>query len=68
MTNEEFNEFLNDHELNSQSFADIIGVTKGAVRHWIFARREIPETVVRLIKLFKAEPDDMEYFKELGDQ
>lgn len=67
MTPDELLEFLKDYKLSTRDFADVIGVTHQAVDHWIYARRDIPETVIRLIGMFDSSPPGtMENFKGYG--
>lgn len=60
MDNQALAEYLARLNMSQLEFAKIIGVTEGAVHHWITGRREIPGYVVRLIDYFE---DDIRDFK-----
>lgn len=64
----ELNHLLNSNEISAEEFAQAIGVTKGAVSHWVEGRRSIPPTVVRIIRMFQSNLDYMYYFKTLGER
>ena len=51
-------DYLNKCDLSTKEFADILGVTEGGVRHWLFNRRDIPETVLRIIDYFEEDIRD----------
>lgn len=52
MTPLALNQYLQRCDLSHEEFALILGVTKGAVAHWLSGRRDVPELVVRLIDYF----------------
>lgn len=53
MTPESLNDYILARGLTYQQFAQILGVTPGAVAHWLNGRREIPEMVVKIIDYFE---------------
>lgn len=59
MSPKELRVWMLDVRLNEQALADLLGVTKGCVRHWLSGARKIPETTARLIKYFKKYPTAM---------
>lgn len=66
MSGKEIEEFMGRRRLTQQQLADALGVTLGAVRHWVCGRREPNETVARLIRLFDTNMEYMEYFESLA--
>lgn len=56
MTPEELVTYRKSLQFNRQTFAELIGVTKQAVVFWEDGQRSIPETTVRLLKLFQKYP------------
>lgn len=50
-------EYRTSHNWSHKDFALIIGVTPQAVVLWESGARRVPETVVRLIKMFKRRPE-----------
>lgn len=42
--------------MDQHAFAELIGVTWQAIRLWELGERRVPETTVRLIRLFKKWP------------
>lgn len=53
MTPESLNDYLKKTGLTYQRFAEILGVTPGAVAHWLGGKRKIPEMVVKIIDYFE---------------
>ena len=51
--------FLEDQDLTNLAFAEILGVSKEAVDHWVMGRRAIPDTTAKLIRLFGRRPELM---------
>lgn len=49
----ELQDYLRKTRLSPQEFAALVGVTKGAVMHWLNGRREIPLTIIKLIDYFE---------------
>ena len=60
MTPESLNDYLKATGLTYQQFAAILGVTPGAVAHWLNGKRKIPEMVVKIIDYFE---DNIREFK-----
>ena len=58
--------FMERHRLDNNALADAIGVTNSAVVHWRNGIRKVPEVEVRVMRLFDANPDFIEFFKTLG--
>lgn len=58
--------FLKRHDITAEGLADVLGITKQAVDHWINTRRAIPETVARLVRMFDENPEDVSYFKSFA--
>jgi plasmid maintenance system antidote protein VapI len=56
MSNHQLREFLNRHKLGPGKFASAVGVTEGAVSHWLTGRRHMPATVVKLCKIYDQYP------------
>lgn len=48
---------MSEHEL-----AELLGVTKPAVDHWLTGRREVPPTVQKLLNYFLSHPDRLGEF------
>ena len=65
MTALELNDFFVKHNFTAAQFAEIIGVTKQAVNHWIFGRRDIPEMVVRITRMFDYDNRLIAVFKSM---
>lgn len=65
MTPRELEKFMAKHRLSDHEFADIIGVTKPAIDHWIAGRRSIPATTARLIRYFDKHPTAMDEFETM---
>ena len=53
MTPKSLNDYLLKTGLTYQQFAKILGVTPGAVAHWLNGKRKIPEMVVKIIDYFE---------------
>lgn len=64
MTNRELQVFLTEHNLTKEEFADILGVSKSGVTHWLTGIRDISKPVARLCKLFTKYPELMREFRE----
>jgi len=65
MTNKELEKFMKDNKLTEASLAEVLGVTKGAVSHWVAGIRGINEPVRKLITLMKDTPEDIQYVRGL---
>lgn len=44
--------YLDKNKISPMEFSNYIGVTHGAVAHWLNGRRDIPEIVLRIIRFF----------------
>lgn len=64
MTGAQLTAQLKEWEMTPSEFADTIGVTRGAVLHWINDRRSIPQIVLRLIDYFNDYHLDIRGFYE----
>lgn len=62
MQKEQVKAFLIKHSLSETELAEVLGVKKSCVNHWINGRRSVSLTVARLIRMFDAEPDLMKVF------
>lgn len=65
MSSDEVVQFRMRHKLGEKGLADILGVTFQAVRLWEQAKRGVPTTQIRLMKLFDRHPELMAEFKTL---
>lgn len=63
MKPKELEEFLDKYKLNAEDLAELIGLTRMAVEHWLTGRRSIAKPYGRLIKLFDRHPSLMAEFK-----
>lgn len=57
MTASDLRLFLKRHELTSEQFARLMGVTPMAVHHWLTGKREMSLTMARLCSLFDRYPE-----------
>lgn len=64
--NKDVKEFLENAGIDERELAEVLGLTVGAVLHWTKDRRECPEPIRRLLRLFEETPGDMDYFKQLA--
>jgi DNA-binding transcriptional regulator YiaG len=62
MSSEDLQKFMRKHGLSEDEFAQILGLTPGAVRHWTTGIREISVTTTRLIKMFDKYPTLLKEF------
>ena len=56
MSPNELKSWMTEVGLNEHGLADLLGVTKGCVHHWLTGSRKIPETTAKLITYFKRYP------------
>ena len=54
--------YRNSLTMSEKEFGDLIGVTYQAVRLWESGERRIPETTVRLVRLFQKFPQLLSEF------
>jgi len=62
MTSNELQEFMNKHGLSIRELSDILGVTTGAIHHWLSGIRKVSVTSSRLMRLFDKYPRLLEEF------
>lgn len=62
MHQDQLNLFLGKHKLTPEQLADLIGLTKAAVHHWMTGRRSIAKPYGRLLRLFDRMPNLMKEF------
>lgn len=62
MTPNELKQFMIETGLNDKQLAEILGVTRMAVNHWLGGTRTISLTITRLIRMFHKNPDLMSEF------
>lgn len=63
MTPQALQSFIEKYGLNSQDLADLLGLTRMAVDHWLAGRRSIAKPFGRLMRLFDRHPALMKEFK-----
>lgn len=56
MTGKELDQFMEFTGIGEKELADLLGVTHGAVRHWLNDRRDIPKPIVKVINVWKSQP------------
>lgn len=56
MSPNELKEWMVNVGLRDDSLAELLGVSRGCVGHWLAGRRKIPETTAKLILYFKRYP------------
>ncbi len=56
MKPDQLQEFLDRHGLSTLDFAETLGLTEMAVRHWVSGKRSIAKPYARLIRLFDRHP------------
>lgn len=57
LTPAELESFLIRHDLTNSQFAEVLGVSRPAVDHWLIGRRNVPPTVVKLVDYFDRKPE-----------
>lgn len=57
MRPEELRAALDELDLSRRQAADALGVSKGAVRHWLSGRHAIPGPAARLVRLWLRRSD-----------
>lgn len=63
MTKNELEDFLKKYGLDASDLAELIGLTRMAVEHWLKGIRSIAKPYGRLIRLFDRHPELMREFK-----
>lgn len=64
MTKTQLEAFLKKYGLDSADFAEVIGVTRMAVEHWLSGRRSIAKPYGRLVRLFDRHPELIKEFAQ----
>lgn len=62
MKKDELRSFLQRHNISPTAFAEVVGVTRVAVLHWLSGRRTVSLTISRLCRLFDKSPDLLKEF------
>jgi DNA-binding transcriptional regulator YiaG len=62
MTPDELEGIMVNMGLSPIDLADTLGITRGAVMHWLDGRRAVPEIAARLIRMFNEDHSDVEYY------
>lgn len=62
MTPNDIKAFMERHGLSISELAEILGVQRPAVDHWLKGRRQVGLTVARLLRLFDRNPALMREF------
>jgi transcriptional regulator with XRE-family HTH domain len=62
MTSQQLYDFMTKHTLSPEILADMLGLTPGAVNHWLFGRRKVPPTIAKLLNFFDRNPNAMKVF------
>ena len=62
MEPDELKDFMRRHGLARDEFADLLGVRRSTLDHWVTKRRHVPPTTVKLIWAFNKNPDWMGEF------
>lgn len=60
----ELSDFMTKYKMDDAQLAELIGLTKSAVNHWIIGRRSIAKPYGRLIRLFDRHPSLMAEFRQ----
>jgi DNA-binding transcriptional regulator YiaG len=63
MNANELDLFLKKYQLGTAEFAELLGVTRMAVEHWLIGRRSIAKPYGRLVRLFDRHPELMREFR-----
>lgn len=63
MTGHELSLFLAKYQIAPDDFAEMIGLTRSAVAHWLSGKRSIARPYGRLVRLFDKYPHLMREFK-----
>lgn len=54
LSREELETFMMKQNVGQETLASALGVSSGAVNHWLWGRRKVPPTVARIIRYFDA--------------
>lgn len=58
----EIKAFMIKHNLTKGQFADLMGFTRPAAHHWVLGQREVPEVVLRVMKMIDKYPGLLKEF------
>ena len=62
MTRRELIEWMKEHGYNTESLAEMLGMTKQGVQYWVEGKRKIPEPIGRLLDFMGRNMDRVERF------
>ncbi len=62
MTRRELIEWMKEHGYNTESLAEMLGMTKQGVQYWVEGKRKIPEPIGRLLDFMSRNMDRVERF------
>ena len=62
MTRRELIEWMKEHGYNTESLAEMLGMTKQGVQYWVEGKRKIPEPIGRLLDFMSRNMDRIERF------
>lgn len=62
MTSKELLAFMHKHGISESEMGQILGITPGAIRHWLSGERQMSQTTTRLIRLFDRNPELLKEF------
>jgi len=62
MTSKQLQAFLDKHGLDEPQLAELLGITRAAVNHWLCGRRSIAKPYGRMLRLFDRHPTLMKEF------
>lgn len=62
MTKRDLIEWMKEHGYNTESLAELLGMTKQGVQYWVEGKRKIPEPIGRLLDFMGRNMDRIERF------
>ena len=62
MTREDLKQWMKEHGYNTESLAEMLGMTKQGVQYWVEGKRKIPEPIGRLLDFMSRNMDRVERF------
>lgn len=62
MTREDLKRWMKEHGYNTESLAEMLGMTKQGVDYWVSGKRKIPEPIGRLLDFMGRNMDRVERF------
>lgn len=66
MSPAQLNTFLRDTGLSNAQLAELLGVTEGAVEHWLTGARSMQPTAIKCVLFFRKHPEMMHEFAFAG--